>query len=253
MNRFFGAAIVSTLLAASAHSALAADAITENRSVDARVVRVKLGGVIDLTVRQGATPSLVLTGDKRDLEKVTTVQDGDTLRIDMDSHFHFGRHEPLRAELTLPALQSMVSGGVGKTDMIGLGGERLELSVDGAGSLTINSHYKNIDARSGGVGSITINAADSESIDLNLHGAGGITVNGQSKRLHARLGGVGSLSAKQLQADAVVLDMTGIGSATVYAKSSAELNLSGLGSATVYGKPASRNSSAHGLGSVRWD
>ncbi len=251
MNKAFGIALLASSLLGGA--AMADELVSEKRVVDARAVKVKLGGVIDLSVRQGATASLVVYGEKRDLDKVITVQDGDTIRIDMESNFSWGNRKQVRAELVLPAVKNLASTGVGKTEMLGFSGSELTLSVDGAGAVTVTSQYKNIDARMGGVGSMTLNAGDTDSIALNLKGAGGVQVNGNSKLLRAKLGGVGSLNAKQLMADAVDLDMSGIGSASVYAKNSATLNLSGLGSATVYGKPASRNTNAHGLGSVRWD
>ncbi len=251
MNKAFGIALIASSLLGGA--AMADELASENRAIDARVVKVKLGGVIDLSIKQGATAQLVVYGEKRDLAKVTTVQDGDTIRIDMDTHFTWGNHKQVRAELVLPAMKNLASTGVGKTEMLGFSGNELTLAVDGAGAVTVTSQYKNIDARMGGVGSMTLNAGDTDSIALNLKGAGGVQVNGHSKLLRAKMGGVGSLNAKQLMADAVDLDMSGIGSASVYAKNSATLNLSGLGSATVYGKPASRNSNAQGLGSVRWD
>lgn len=251
MKNVLGIALVASSLLGGV--AMADELVSENRAIDARVVKVRLGGVIDLSIKQGATASLVVHGEKRDLAKVTTVQDGDTVRIDMDSAFHWGNHKQIRAELTLPAVKNLVSSGVGKTEMLGFEGNELTLAVDGAGAVTVTSQYKNIDARMGGVGSMTLNAGSADSIALNLRGAGAVNVNGSSKLLRAKMGGVGSLQARQLMADAVDLDMSGIGSATVYARNSANLNLSGLGSATVYGKPANRNSNAQGLGSVRWD
>jgi hypothetical protein len=251
MNKAFGIALLASSLLGGA--AMADELVSEQRAVDARVVKIKLGGVIDLSVKQGATASLVVYGEKRDLDKVTTVQDGDTIRIDMTSNFSWGNRKQVRAELVLPTVTNLASTGVGKTEMLGFSGKELNLSVDGAGAVTITSQYKNIDARMGGVGSMTLNAGETDSIALNLKGAGGVQVNGHSKLLRAKLGGVGSLNAKQLMAEAVDLDMSGIGSASVYAKNSATVNLSGLGSATIYGKPASRNANAQGLGSVRWD
>jgi hypothetical protein len=230
---------------------------SETRAIDARVLKVKLGGVIDLRVRQGSTPSLVISGDQRYVLKVVTTQQGDTLHIDIERnrHIHFGSNnkEQLRAELTLPNFNELVSQGVGSTEISGFSGEQIRLSLDGAGSVTLAGRYRNIDASLGGVGSMTLNGTDTERVELSLRGAGRIQVNGQSKLLRAKLGGVGSLEARELRADAVDLTMTGLGSASVYAKTSANLSLNGLGSATVYGKPVNRKSTASGLGSVSWE
>jgi hypothetical protein len=256
MHALIGAALIAVTLSATPGAATAQQT-SETRAVDARVLKVKLGGVIDLHVKQGATPSLVIAGDQKYVSKVVTTQQGDTLHIDIERnrHIHFGKNnkEQLRAELTLPNLNELVSQGVGSADIKGFTGEQIRLSLDGAGALTLASSYRNIDARLGGVGSMTLNAPDSDRVELNLRGAGQIEVTGNSKLLRARLGGIGNLEARELLADAVDLNMTGLGGASVYAKTSATLSLNGMGSATVYGKPANRKSTASGLGSVSWE
>jgi hypothetical protein len=256
MHTLIGAALMAVTLSATTGAALA-EQTSETRAIDARVLKVKLGGIIDLHVKQGPTASLVIAGDQRYVPKVVTTQQGDTLSIDIERnrHIHFGsgHKEQLRADLTLPNFNELVSQGVGSADISGFAGEQIRLSLDGAGAVTLASRYRNIDASLGGVGSMTLSAADSERVELSLRGAGRIEVTGQSKLLRARLGGVGSLDARELRADAVDLSMTGLGSASVYAKTSANLSLNGLGSATVYGKPANRKSSSSGLGSVSWE
>lgn len=256
MKKLIGTACMALTLSALAGAALAEQG-SQARAIDARVQKVKLGGVIDLRVKQGPAAALVITGDQRYLPKVVTTQQGDTLHIDIenDRHFQFGKNnkEPLRAELTLPNLNELVSYGVGSASITGFSGEQIRVSLDGAGSVTLASGYRNINARLGGVGSMTLGATDSDQVELSLRGAGRIEVNGKSKLLRAKLGGVGSLEARALRADAVELKMTGLGSATVYATTSADLALNGLGSATVYGKPVHRKSTASGLGSVSWE
>lgn len=254
MNKFLGMVLTAAALSLPAASAIADEVVSETRAIDARIVKVKLDGVMNLRVKQGATPSLTLYGEKRHLAKVKTDQNGETLRIDNDQSawtFNNDKNE-VRVELTLPNLNEFTSEGVGTTEVSGFSGEKITLALDGAGSVKVNSNYKNINSRLGGVGSMTLNADSSDVVDLNMRGAGSITINGNTRLLRAKLGGVGSLDAKALQSDSVDLDMTGLGGATVYAKNAASLRLSGLGSATVYGKPASRNATARGLGSVAW-
>ena len=255
MNNIFRTVVVAAALSVSAGAAMAEEKASEQRAIDARVVKVKLGGVINLKLKQGPAATLVIIGDRRDVGKVSVVQQGDTLTIDNEkSGWSWGngdRHE-VRVELTLPNLNELVSTGVGATDIQGFSGHDVKLALDGAGSVNVNSNYRNVVARLGGVGSMTLNAGTSDQVDVRLRGAGHITVNGNSKLLRANLGGVGSLDARKLQADAVELDMSGLGGATVYAKTSANLKLSGLGSATVYGKPGNRVSDARGMGSVSW-
>lgn len=254
MNKLLGSAAVATTLALFASPTFADDVVRENRSVDARVTKVKLGGAVDLVVRQGNTPSLVVSGDRRYVQRITTAQRGDTLEIGTESlnNRHGERQEKLRAELTVPKLAEFDSLGVGASTVTGFSGDAMRLALDGAGSVTMNSQYRHIDARLGGVGGLTLNGVRAERVDLSLRGAGRIHVNGESKLLRATLAGVGSLEAQDLRAETVDLDMSGLGGATVNASQAAEVDLSGMGSATVYGKPSSRKVNTSGMGKVAW-
>jgi hypothetical protein len=229
------------------------ETVTENRPVDSRVTRVKLDGVIDLKLRQGAVANLVITGDKRWLAKTTTSQHGDTLNIGTEMRgFKMQQQSGLRAELTLPQLREVSSESVGWTDISGFAGDELDLSLEGAGSMKVNCSYRIVTASLGGVGSMNIRGENTEGIDLNLRGAGYVTLHGRSKWLKASLGGLGGLDAQHFQVDSVNLELSGLGNASVSAKQNATLNLSGMGSVTVYGKPLNRSVSVDGLGKVSW-
>jgi len=211
--------------------------------------------VVDLRIRQGATPTLVLSGDPRLVGRTVSVQRGDLLAIETEgrnSSMSFGRSQGVQAELVLPGLRAVSSESVGATTVSGFSGDSLEINLDGAGSMNVSSNYRNITASLGGVGSLKIQGIDSERIDLNLGGAGYVTLSGRSKQLRAELGGLGSLDAQAMPADAVTLELSGLGNATVHARSSANLALSGMGSVTVFGKPANRKVVLDGLGKVSW-
>ena len=256
MNNIIKLGIAATALSTVLGAAIAApeETVTETRAIDARVVRVKLDGVIDLKLRQGSVASLVITGDKRWLSRTTTEQSGDTLRIDTELNgFKMGPNRVgMRAELTLPQLREVSSDSLGWTDIRGFSGDQLELSLDGAGSMKVVCEYRVVTASLGGLGSMNIQGGNSEGIDLHLRGAGFVTLAGRSKWLKADLGGLGNLDAQQFKADTVTLELSGLGNATVTARQNANLNLNGMGSVTVYGKPLNRSVSVDGLGRVSW-
>ncbi|MFL6707505.1 MAG: GIN domain-containing protein [Massilia sp.] len=278
MKQFYIAGLALFLAAGNASSAAPADdrdgqraekasdkapAVTETRPIDARVVRVHLDGMIDLTIRQGAVAQLVLTGEQKAIVRTTTEQSGDTIVIDNDEHvrksdrdgkvsFGFHRSRALRAELILPRLRELRSDSLGKTEVSGFNGDELDLALEGAGAMKVVADYRIINASLGGIGSMNIQTGNSERIDLNLHGAGYVTLIGRTRLLKASLGGLGGLDAEKFQADAVNIDMSGLGNASVLARQSAVLNLSGMGSVTVYGKPEKRSVSVDGLGKVSW-
>lgn len=255
MTKLFRFGLLFTAFCALFTRAWAAEDSNETRVVpiDARVIRVKLDGVIDVKLRQGATPSLTITGERRDLQKLTSSQTGDTLHLETEG----GRgvrqsRSSTRAELVLPGLREVVSEGVGTVEISGFSGSELELTMDGAGSMKAVVDYKALKANLGGVGKMHLFVTETDSVELDLHGAGYITIGGRGKLLKATLGGLGGLSAQQFYVDAVDLNLSGLGNATVNAKTSATLNLSGLGSVTVYGKPLNRNVTVDGLGKVSW-
>lgn len=254
MKTTLKAAMLAAVLCSGTPAALAAELTSESRNVDARTVHLNLDGIISIKVKQGPVASLTLYGKPAALKQVTVLQSGDQLRIDTgkSNNISFGNKQDLRAELTLPNLREVVSGGVGATEVNGFSGDTLRLTLQGAGAVKVNAQYRNVDVNLGGIGGMTVNAGNSDKVDLHLNGAGRIEMIGQTRQLNAALGGVGSLDAQQLRAESVDVRLSGLGSATVYARSRANMNLSGLGSATVYGKPASRQSTAQGLGSVNW-
>jgi len=224
---------------------------TENRPVDARIVRVKLEGAVNLRIRQGNPPMLTLTGDPRSLSRTTTVQEGDTLIIDNEGHGRV-RMGAMQAELVLPSLRAVSSESLGSTEVSGFSGEELELSLDGAGSMKVSCNYRIVTASLGGIGSMNLQGISGEGVSLNLGGAGYMMLSGRAKWLKADLGGLGNLDAQQFKAETVDVDLSGLGNASVNAQQSAVLNLSGLGSVTVYGKPLNRKVAVDGLGKVSW-
>src|SRR5690349_9730391 len=156
MKKLLSTAAIAATLALVASPSFADEVVRENRSVDAKVTKVKLDGVVDLVVRQGNTPSLVVSGDRRYVQRITTSQRGDTLEIGTESfnNRHGDMHEKLRAELTVPNLAEFTSQGVGASTVTGFSGDAVRVALDGAGSVTMNSNYRTIDARLGGVGGL---------------------------------------------------------------------------------------------------
>ena len=187
------------------------ETVTETRAIDARVVRVKLDGAIDLKLRQGPVALLVLTGDKKWLAKTTTIQSGDTLNIDTETRgVKMHRLPGLRAELTLPQLREVNSESVGSTEIVGFSGDEIDLVLDGAGSMKVNCNYKMVNASLGGVGSLNIAGINADGIDVHLRGAGYVTLSGRSKWLKAELGGLGGLDAEKFSVDSVNLELSGL-------------------------------------------
>jgi hypothetical protein len=255
MNKLFQFGLLfAASCALPGHARAADDAETRTVSIDARVVRVKIDGVVDVKVRQGDTPSLRIVGDKRYMDKLTSSQTGDTLHLESEGgrSIKISSGTGARAEMVLPNLRQVVMEGVGSTEISGFSGQELELVMDGAGSMKATVDYKMVRAKLGGIGKMNLWVSENERMQIDLGGAGNITLGGRSKLLKANLGGLGGLNAQQFEAVDIDLDLSGLGNATASASNNARLSLSGLGSVVVYGKPLNRDVKVDGLGKVTW-
>jgi hypothetical protein len=252
MNQYvWKTAVCAALGLAISGSALAENG-SETRPINAKISKVYLEGTASLEWRQGATPTLVITGDKDQLKTITTDQSGEALHIDNDSGIYM--HMPrLHIELTLPNLSQITSSGVGSAQISGFSGDSLQINVTGTGSVNVTSHYKQVTIHSTGIGSTNVDDGDSDKIEVHAPGAGHVILVGQTKELVSKLDGVGGLDAKDLKADNVTTTLNGVGNVKVYAKKSANMYIHGVGSVTVYGNPAMRNSEVSGFGKINWE
>jgi len=224
---------------------------SETRKVGTEVNIIILNGPIDLTLKQGATPSMVAIGEERLLPRVQTVQEGNTLTIALkESLFHLNR--PLRVELTLPTLQQLTVHGSGDSAVGGFSGDALVLAMHGSGDVRFDGAYRHVHASLSGSGDLELALANGEDVDLSMLGSGSVAASGQSKSLIAHLMGSGDLAAEKMQADAVAIDVMGSGDANVYAKQSATLDVKGSGDIDVHGNPPHRQVSRMGSGDVSW-
>jgi hypothetical protein len=253
MNQYFWKpAMCLAIGMAVSGAAMADDTVSETRPVNPGISRVILDGTTSLQLRQGATPTLVIYGDKDEIKSVTTGMSGDTLRIENEGTYIM--HVPkFRVELTLPNLDRFTSSGIGSAQVVGFSGDSLQINITGTGSVNVNAHYKQVTIRSTGIGSANVNDGDSDKIEVNAPGAGHVVLVGQTQELISKLDGVGGLDARELKADNVTAYLNGVGSAKVYAKKSANMYLHGMGSITVYGNPATRNSEVSGFGKINWE
>jgi hypothetical protein len=222
---------------------------TEKRAVADTVTSVDLSGPINLTLRQGQAAALEVRGEQRLMANIETSIEGGTLHIGPRGLL-LRHRQPIDVSLTLPALDTLNVNGSGDTTVSGFAGERLELTLDGSGSVRFNGRYRDITAALHGSGDLEVTGGSSERVIATSVGSGNLTLVGATRALHAEVQGSGELDARHLRAEQVHLSHTGSGSSAVYASGEAKVELSGSGDATVYGNPRRRDVSRHGSGSV---
>lgn len=223
--------------------------VTENRSVNGSVTAVVLDGPVNLTLRQGSDARLTVRAEARVLPNIGTTVEGASLRIAPQGML-LNPRQPIDVALTLPALASLHAGGSGATTVTGFGGRRIDLVLDGSGSLHADVHYAAAAIALHGSGALTYAAGAADSIALDAVGTGAATLAGAVRDLHATLTGAGELDAGALRAGDVTIVQQGSGDSRVDARGSASVELRGSGDVLVTGRPAQRTVHKKGSGTV---
>ncbi|QOY92417.1 DUF2807 domain-containing protein [Massilia sp. UMI-21] len=256
----FSLLLLAFVLIGLSYAALRANGVTaaaegrrvasETREVPAGVKAVDLEGPINLTLRYGATPSLKVRGETRLLDNVDISADGAVLHIGIRGMVLSRRH-PLQVDLVLPGLDSVTVDGSGDSTVNGFSGERIEVRMEGRGSLRFNGRFREVDAALSGNGELDLNGgAGIARFDALLTGSGHMTIVGSTHELHANASGSGELDARHLRAETVQVSQTGSGRSTVHAREKVAASISGSGDIEVVGNPAERSVSRTGSGAV---
>lgn len=224
----------------------------ETRPVTRQVRAVELSGPIDLTLRYGGQPTLVVRGEQRLLANIETVQEGRVLHIGTRG-IVLRHRQPIEVELTLPALDRVGVDGSGDSRINGFSGERIEVELNGPGSVDFNGRFRQAKATLHGAGQLTLDAGNGDSIHAELEGAGTIALAGAARSFQAESNGSGTLDAQRLRADTVNVRQSGSGNASVTANVSVAAAVSGSGDVDVYGDPPQRSVSRTGSGDVHFD
>ena len=264
MNTFakqFTARICLAVLAASFSTPLLAQETgSEARALRADITTVRLDGAIELKIKQGNTPEIVLRGDKERFPRVLTLQDGNTLVIKRKGNWLINwirswtyADGPLTVEVTMSALQKIaVQGGAG-IGIAGFSGEQMKLDINGSGDVDFTGQYKKINAAIQGSGRIRFAGCTSDEMTLNINGSGVIEAIGQTRALTIVVTGSGTIEAKQLIADTAAISITGSGKADIFSRQTIDVSLTGSSNVHVFGKPVHHQVASIGANNVRFD
>ncbi len=226
---------------------------SETRPVGADIQVIELDGPIDLTLRQGSTPSLQVKGEQRLLGNVETSSGGDGLLHIGTTGMLLHHRQPLQVVLVLPALREMRVRGSGDSTVNGFSGDGIKVRMEGTGTMKFNGRYRQVDASVRGDGEVEMNGGTSGKVDAAVEGSGKMTVVGSAAELKAVLAGSGELNARHLRADVVDLTMMGSGSAVVNATQRFQSTLRGSGDVVVAGNPRERAVNVNGSGDVSYE
>lgn len=224
---------------------------SEVRPITADATNIVVSGSINLTLRQGAVPSMTVRGEERLLANVETVQSGDTLNIGITGMLLHHRH-PLQVIVVLPELTTLRITGSGDSEVNGFNGEEVEVRLDGRGSLKFNGRYKQVKATLRGSGDLELNGGASDEVEVTLVGSGDMTVVGSSKELRVTQTGSGDVDATHMAADATQVVLQGSGNSVVQARKSVQVTLHGSGDVEIIGNPSERVTERTGTGEISY-
>ncbi|MBX9815562.1 MAG: hypothetical protein A4S12_12910 [Proteobacteria bacterium SG_bin5] len=184
--------------------------------------RLRLEGPFELRVAVGGPPSARAQGDPATLERLVLQQDGTTLTVRLGtagSSERFGApRQPPVITLTTPVLRTATVLG-GRLQVSGMRGQRLDLSVNGAGALSAEG-------------------LRADMLNVVLIGNGTLALAGQGARTALLMNGAGTIDASGLRADDLTVRLDGNGEIRAAARYTARVSSTGLGRVSVSGNPA---------------
>jgi Putative auto-transporter adhesin, head GIN domain len=204
--------------------------VTEERQVSG-FDALSFEGLGQVTITQGDSESLSITGPENVLPLIETAVEGSTLRVWMTGRVRLESDVRLVFTLTVRDLTALTNSGAGEFLIGPL--ETPELSVTNSGA-----------------GSVAIEQISTQRLTVTNSGAGETTVAGTAADLMVSNNGLGGFAGAELRSQRATVDISGMGGATVWASERLAVTISGAGQVEYYGSPqVSQNIS--GAGSVR--
>lgn len=199
------------------------NAAKETRNVKG-FTRISFGIAGNLNVKIGSEFSVVLEGDKEDLERVLTEISGDRLLIKQESfRFRFSDfNEKVNVYVTLPELEGLGVSGSGKAEILDdvKDADDLTLSVSGSGKLLTAG-------------------LEVDHLECSISGSGDIIIGseGNADRADISISGSGSYSGKTFEIDHLDVSVSGSGNCYCKVGDSLDARISGSGNVTYIGNP----------------
>jgi hypothetical protein len=224
-----------------------------------------VSGSMQVEVRVGQSPSLLVEADRNLLPHIRTETQGNTLKVYNERQLR--SKTPIRIVYTTPRLSEVRSSGSGQVVVRDLNGAPLAVRKSGSGQVRLAGKVDSLHARVSGSGVLDAGELRSASADLGLAGSGRMNIGevrgdylrasvagsgvlqagGAVRSLNARVAGSGSLDLASLVTQDADLAADGSGGIRATVKQSLIAHGGGSGGIRVYGHPAQRSVSGRNV------
>ncbi len=193
-------------------------AVKEQRDIKG-FSRISFGIPGNLQISIGKEFSVVLEGDRDDIEEVSTRISDDKLVIRY-KNLRFLTNDEVNVYITVPELNGLDLSGSGKAEVIDpVRSESLGLIVSGSGRLiTSEINVQNLDCKISGSGNITIGGGKVSDADVFISGSG-------------------SMNGDAVNVESMDVNVSGSGNCSCNVTGSLDANISGSGNVVYRGNP----------------
>ncbi len=189
--------------------------ITETRDIrDADEIELSIPA--KLTFIEADSFTCIIVAQQNILEAIKTKTNGDQFEI--KSNRNLSTEKPIQIVISLPVLSGVTVNGSG--DIAGLNTikeEKMNLNINGSGSIQLDGN---------------INAANS-----TINGSGNITLKGKNAQQKIAINGSGDFHAFEMESAEIKISITGSGDADVFATESLKSEITGSGNIRYKGSP----------------
>ena len=170
-------------------------------------------------VEQGSTFSVVLEGDRDDLEEIQTVIRGSSLNIRHDRGIWSRNTDKITVYITMPEIEN--------------------LSVSGSGKIIAETEVKadDLEMNVSGSGNIELEKLRAESVECGISGSGTIILAGSAQDADLSISGSGRLQGREFRTASMDVSISGSGSCYAMVEDELEASVSGSGDVYYLGDP----------------
>jgi hypothetical protein len=189
--------------------------------------RVRITGPIEARIVPGS-PAATLSGDPKTMERVELRVEGTTLNLRLTGpgwnlrggdDAKVSRVGPVTVTLSTPRLSGVAVFAGTRLTAARMAGERVDLSVSGAGAITVDQ------------------VVSADQLSATVIGAGELVLAGKARRVRLTTNGPGRIDAGALAADELSVRLDGTGETLARARYRAQVSNTGIGTVSVAGAP----------------